>query len=82
MFLFRLLFVVVFIYLISFVLRNFFVRPYRQGYQERDQSNRTKRARENEGRTSLNTNGQGRTHDNHQIGEYVDYEEVDDDDKA
>lgn len=77
----RLLLIVAFIYLLRILFRNYFARPYREGYQERAQANQKAASRKSEGKVSIFTNGAGKTHDDKQIGEYVDYEEVKDEDK-
>lgn len=78
MFIIRLLFIVSFIYLLSFVVRKMFVRPFRQGYQERETRNKQDAYRKSEGKVSVDTKGAGRAHDNKSVGEYIDYEEVND----
>lgn len=74
MFIFRLLFIVSILYLASYVFRNLFSRPFREGYQ-RQAENQAKRK---EGNVSVKTNGAGKTNGNKSVGEYIDYEEVSD----
>ena len=77
----RFILFLLFFYLAWFIIRNLFVKPFKQGYAER----RTKGGRSNssgpEGSVTLNKNGAGRTHDDGSMGEYIDYEEVQEDDK-
>lgn len=75
---FRLLFIVTFIYLISLVVKRIIVRPFRQGYQDKDFENRRKSAQNQEGSISIEKNGADKSRDAKSLGEYVDYEEVDD----
>lgn len=77
----RFLFIVVFIYLLSFFVRRLFVRPFREGYQEREDQRQRESSRKREGKVSIDTHNARPAHDRNSVGEYIDYEEVKDDEK-
>lgn len=70
----RFILFLIFFYLAWFLIRNLFVKPFRQGYQSKDSRDGAQRGRD--GKITINTNGAGRTHDDKSMGEYIDYEEV------
>ncbi len=76
----RFLAILALIYLVSRVLRNFFTRPFQEGYQDKAEQNEKAAHKKREGRVSVKTNGAGKAKDNKSIGEYIDYEEVEDED--
>gem|GEM_PF-1547617 len=77
----RLLAIIFIFYWLSYVVRNLFTRPFREGYKERDAANRKEKSRRSEGRVSIFTNGAGKSRDRGKIGEYIDYEEVQDEEQ-
>lgn len=78
----RFLLILIFIYLLSFIVRRLFTRPFQEGYREREEDIRKRNSRKSEGRVSIFTNGAGKSHDNKEVGEYIDYEEVKDEDES
>ncbi len=76
----RFLLIISFIFLLRYLLRNFFSKPFKEGYREREEAHRKRDARKSEGRISIFTNGAGKARDNKDVGEYIDYEEVKEED--
>lgn len=72
----RLLFIVSILYLASYVFRNLFRRPFQEGYQQQAK----KQNKRQEGDVSVNTNGADQSKANSSVGEYIDYEDVSDED--
>lgn len=78
MFLRLLLFLVVF-YLVYYLLRQLFLKPFRDGYREQDPTKRYQQHKQRqEGSVTISYNPQQKSSSSHQEGEYVDYEEVQD----
>lgn len=77
----RFILFLLFFYLAWFLVRNLLVKPFKQGYQERGRAKNEAggASRRKEGEVIINTNGSGKTHDDKSLGEYIDYEEVEED---
>lgn len=81
MFLRLLLFLIVF-YLVYYLLRQLLVKPFREGYREQDPGKRYQQhKRRQEGSVTISYNPRENSSSSHQEGEYVDYEEVEDEDE-
>lgn len=83
MILIRLVLFISFFYIGYFILRKLVIRPFREGMQSRGQARNasTERANSQEGEVSVTYDPeQNKSHDNG-VGEYIDYEEVRDEDE-
>ncbi len=77
----RFILFLIFFYLAWFLVRNLLVKPFKQGYQEKGRGQRggADFSQAREGEVTLDTKGSGQTHDDKSLGEYIDYEEVEED---
>lgn len=67
-----------FFYLIYFLVKFIFIKPFKQGYAGGGGKGRSPFGRNEEGKVSISFNPYKKKKEQHQVGEYVDYEEVKD----
>lgn len=75
---FRLLLFVSLFYLIFYVVKNTFLKPFKQGYKGGPKDGPSPGQ---EGKVSVDTKGAGQAHDDKSLGEYIDYEELTDEEE-
>ncbi len=81
---FRFLVFALIVYMVFYLIRNIFIRPFKQGYANGDprrkaQANSFERKKK-EGEVSISFDPRKDRRNGDQVGEYVDYEEVKDKD--
>lgn len=82
MVLIRLILFISFFYILYFILRKLVFTPFREGYQRRQESGRkTSTGREQEGEVSVNYDPDKQNSQSSSVGEYIDYEEVQDEEE-
>ncbi len=72
----RFLLVFFVIYWLTYLVRNYLIKPFKQGYGSKEQN--TGGYQQKEGDVSISYNPEKEGGKGNQVGEYVDYEEIDD----
>lgn len=67
-----------FFYLIYFLVKFIFVKPFKEGYANGGNRSKSPFGRNEEGKVTISFNPNKKRKDDHGVGEYIDYEEIKD----
>lgn len=77
----RFLLFLLFFYLVYYLLKTLVLRPFRQGFQGGNRPGNDPHARRKEGDVTVEYHKDDAAQSDPQLGEYIDYEEVDEEQK-